>query len=186
MAIAASRHAGRPRAEARRRRRAGAGEGGHRHPQGPQGRQPECRVKLRRAEEIRPRPDRAGARGQARPGDRPRRGDPPHHPGAGAPHQEQPGADRRARRRQDRDRRGPGAAHRQRRRAGGAEGQAAAGARPRRDGRRREVPRRVRGAAEGRAEGDRRPPRARSSCSSTRCTRWSAPAGPKARWTRRT
>jgi ATP-dependent Clp protease ATP-binding subunit ClpB len=34
-----------------------------------------------------------------------------------APHQEQPGADRRARRRQDRDRRRPGAAHRQRRRA---------------------------------------------------------------------
>ena len=34
---------------------------------------------------------------------------------------------------------GPGAAHRQRRRAGGAEGQAAAGARPGRDGRRREV-----------------------------------------------
>ena len=33
-------------------------------------------------------------------------------------HQEQPGADRRARRRQDRDRRGPGPAHRGRRRAG--------------------------------------------------------------------
>ena len=33
-------------------------------------------------------------------------------PGARAPHQEQPGADRRSRRRQDRDRRGPGAAHR--------------------------------------------------------------------------
>ena len=43
-----------------------------------------------------------GARRQDRPGDRPRRGDPPHHPGALAPHQEQPGADRRARRRQDR------------------------------------------------------------------------------------
>ena len=53
--------------------------------------------------------------GQARPGDRPRRRDPPRHPGAAAPHQEQPGADRRARRRQDRHRRGPGAAHRRRR-----------------------------------------------------------------------
>jgi hypothetical protein len=44
--------------------------------------------------------------GKLDPGDRPRRGDPPHDPGAVAPHQEQPGADRRARRRQDRDRRG--------------------------------------------------------------------------------
>ena len=56
--------------------------------------------------------------GQARSGHRPRRGDPPHHPGAVAPHQEQSGAHRRARRRQDGDRRRPGAAHRQRRRAG--------------------------------------------------------------------
>ncbi len=55
---------------------------------------------------------------QARPGDRPRRGDPPRDPGPLPPHQEQPGADRRPRRRQDRDRRGPGAADRRRRRAG--------------------------------------------------------------------
>ena len=55
--------------------------------------------------------------GQARSGHRPRRGDPPRHPGAVAAHQEQPGAHRRARRRQDRDRRGAGAAHRARRRA---------------------------------------------------------------------
>ena len=67
------------------------------------------REPVRRAEEIRPRPHRRRPRGQARPGDRPRRGNPPHHPGAGAAHQEQPGADRRARRRQDGDRRGPGA-----------------------------------------------------------------------------
>ncbi len=53
--------------------------------------------------------------GQARPGDRPRRRNPPRHPGAAAPHQEQPGADRRARRGQDRHRRGPGPAHRRRR-----------------------------------------------------------------------
>ena len=58
--------------------------------------------------------------GQARPGDRPRRGDPPRHPGALAPHQEQPGADRRAGRGQDRHRRGAGPAHRARRRAGRA------------------------------------------------------------------
>ena len=65
-----------------------------------------------------------GARGQARSRHRPRRGNPPHHPGAGAPHQEQSRADRRARRRQDRHRRRPGAAHRQWRRAGEPEGQA--------------------------------------------------------------
>ena len=141
------------------------------------------RGQLRRAEEVRARPDRGGGGGQARSGDRPRRGDPPHHPGAVAADQEQPGADRRGRRRQDRDRRGPGAAHRQGRRAGDAEGQAAAGARPRRAGRRLEVPRRVRGAAEGGAERGHRVARARSSCSSTSCTRWSAPAPPKARWT---
>ena len=57
-----------------------------------------------------------GRAGQARPGDRPRRGDPPRHPGALAAHQEQPRADRRAGRRQDRDRRGPGPADRLRRR----------------------------------------------------------------------
>ena len=57
------------------------------------------------------------------------------------------------------------------------------GARPRRDGGRRQVPRRVRGAAEGGA--CRRSPRrrARSSSLSTNCTRWSAPARRKARWT---
>ena len=97
------------------------------------------RGQLRCAEEVRPRPHPGGARRQARSGDRPRRGDPPHHPGAEPPHQEQSRADRRARRRQDRHRRGPGAAHRQRRRAGIAQGQEADGARPRRHGRRREV-----------------------------------------------
>ena len=81
---------------------------------------------------------------------------------------------------------GLGAAHRQRRRAGEPEGQAPDGARSRRDGRRREIPRRVRGAAEGRLAGDHRRGRARSSSSSTNCTRWSAPARRKARWTPRT
>jgi ATP-dependent Clp protease ATP-binding subunit ClpA len=68
------------------------------------------------AREVRPRPDRAGAQGQARPGHRPRRGDPPRHPGPLPPHEEQPGAHRRARRRQDRHRRRTGRAHRARRR----------------------------------------------------------------------
>ncbi len=63
------------------------------------------------------------------------------------------------------------------------QGQAAGGARHGRADRRRQVPRRVRGAAQGRAQGDHRLPKARSSCSSTRCTRWSAPARPRARWT---
>ena len=74
-------------------------------------------------------------------------------------------------------------ADRQRRRAGEPAGQAAAGARHGGADRRGEVPRRVRGAAEGGADrGDERR-RARSSCSSTRCTRWSAPARPRGRWT---
>ena len=50
----------------------------------------------------------------------------------------------------------------------------------------REVSRRVRRAAESDPERDRGGARARSSCSSTRCTRWSARANPKARWMRRT
>ena len=76
---------------------------------------PEPRGEVPGAAEVRPRPH-AGRRGrQARPGHRPRRRDPPRDPGPLAPHEEQPGADRRARRRQDRDRRGPRAAHRLRR-----------------------------------------------------------------------
>ena len=102
------------------------------------------------AREVRPRPDRARGERQARPGHRPRRGDPPRDPGPEPPHEEQPGPDRRPRRRQDRDRRGPRAADRRRRRPRGPEGQARLGARHRRDARRLEVPRRVRGAAQGR------------------------------------
>ena len=100
------------------------------------------------------------AQGQARSGDRPRRGDPPRHPGAVAPHQEQPGADRRAGRRQDGHRRRAGAAHRPRGRARGAEEQADRRARHGRADRRREVPRRVRGAAQGGPQGSRRRRRA--------------------------
>jgi ATP-dependent Clp protease ATP-binding subunit ClpB len=60
------------------------------------------------------RPDRGRRAGQARPGDRPRRRDPPRRPGPVEAHQEQPGADRRAGGRQDRDRRRAGAADRRR------------------------------------------------------------------------
>ncbi len=97
------------------------------------------------------RPRRAGPPGQSRPRDRPRPGDSPRDPGALAPHQEQPRADRRAGRRQDGDRRGARAADRAGRRA--AEPQE-----PPRDraghGRargRHEVPRRIRRAAQGTA-----------------------------------
>ena len=97
--------------------------------------------------------------------------------------QEQPGAHRRPRRRQDRHRRGAGPAHRPRRRARGAAGQD--GLRPRHGlaGRRGEVPRRVRGAAQGGAQRGQGAPRAASCCSSTSCTPSSAPARPRARWT---
>ena len=117
---------------------------------------PEPGGQVRRAREVRPGPHRPRRRGQDRPGHRPRRGDPPLHPGAVAAHQEQPGADRRAGRRQDGHRRGPRGAHRRRRRARGPEGQAADRARHRVDARRRQVPRRVRGAAQGRPQGDHR------------------------------
>ena len=63
-------------------------------------------------EQVRPRPHRARPRGTARPGHRSRRGGAPGRPGALAAHEEQPGAHRRAGRRQDSDRRGAGAAHR--------------------------------------------------------------------------
>ena len=125
---------------------------------------------LRRAQEIRPRPHPGGARRQARSGDRPRRGDPPHRPDPRPADQEQSGADRRARRRQDRDRRRPGAAHRQWRRARQPQGPAADGARHGLADRRRQISRRVRGAAEGRARRGPTGARATSSCSSTRCT----------------
>ena len=149
-----------------------------RHLAGPRGHLPGAR-------EVRPRPDRGGRERQARPGDRPRRGDPPRDPGALAPHEEQPGADRRAGRRQDGDRRGARAADRRRRRPRGPEGQARLGARHRLAARRREVPRRVRGAAQGRARRDRPTRRAGSSSSSTSCTRSSARARPRAPSTRR-
>ena len=93
------------------------------------------------ARPVRPQPHPGRARGQARPGDRAREGDRAGHAGAVAPHQEQPGADRRARRRQDRRRRGPRPGDRQGRRARDAQGQADLHPRPRRAGRRVALPR---------------------------------------------
>ena len=132
---------------------------------------------------LRARPHRDRRAGQARPGDRPRRGDSPRDPGALAAHQEQSRPDRRARSRQDRDRRGSRPADRLQRRARVA-------ARPPRDraghgrpDRGRRLPGRVRGTPQGRPQRGRQTRRGRSSCSSTSCTRSSAPAPPRARST---
>ena len=133
-----------------------AAQGAGRGPRQPSRHRREPRGQVPRARALRPRPDRGRRAGQARPGDRPRRRDPPRGPGPVEAHQEQPGADRRARRRQDRDRRGPRPADRVRRRAREPQGSPPGRARPERDGRRIEVPRRVRGPAQGRAQGDRR------------------------------
>ena len=119
----------------------------------------ETPVGLARARPVRPQPHPAGPRRQARPGHRAREGDRAGHAGAVAPHQEQPGAHRRARRRQDRHRRGPGPAHRGQRRARDAQGQAALHPRPRRPGGRQPLPRRLRGAPEEGPEGDPHPRR---------------------------
>ena len=118
------------------------------------GDQPGSGRQLPGAGEVRRGSDRRRPGGQAGPGDRPGRRDPAGRPGAVAPDQEQPGADRRTGRGQDRRRRGPGPADRGRRRTGITGRQAADRPRPGRDGGRREVPRRVRGAVEGRAHRD--------------------------------
>ena len=60
-------------------------------------RQRRPRGHVRRPGEVQHRPDRAGPLGQARSRDRSRRRDPPRGTGSQPPHQEQPGADRRAR-----------------------------------------------------------------------------------------
>ena len=59
-------------------------------------------VHLAGARPVRPEPDRGRARGQARPRDRPGEGNRAGHAGAVPANQEQPGAGRRARRREDR------------------------------------------------------------------------------------
>ena len=109
---------------------------------------------LEAARPVRPQPDEARRRGQARPGRRPPDRDRARDADPLAPHEEQPGADRRAGRRQDRRRRGPRHAHQLEPGAGPPEEQADLHARPRGARRRLEVPRRVRGAPEEGDEGD--------------------------------
>ncbi len=108
-----------------RRHARAAPHGSSGSPRQPAGDLAESRGDLPGPGALRPRPHPTGRAGQARPGHRPRRRDPPRHPGPVAAHQEQPGADRRAGRGQDRHRRGAGPAHRARRRARGPEEQAA-------------------------------------------------------------
>ena len=107
---------------------------------------------------VQPRPDRSGDEEPARSAGRPRLRARTRAAGAVPPHQEQRGADRRARRRQDRDRRRPGAEDRLRRRAALPRRQAHARARHLADRRRHEVSRPVRRAPQGDHEGaDRQP-----------------------------
>ena len=87
-------------AQAGQRRRARGRRARHAHPR-----------------QVRPRPHRPGPRGPHRPGDRPGRGDRADHRDPRPARQEQPRADRRGGRRQDRHRRGARPAHRRRRRA---------------------------------------------------------------------
>ena len=94
------------------------------------------------------------AREEARSRDRARPRDRAGHAGAEPSHEEQPGADRRARRRQDRHRRGTGPGHRRRRRPRDPHGQAALHARPGRPGGGQPLPRRLRGAPQEGAQGD--------------------------------
>ena len=93
------------------------------------------------AGQVRRRPDRARPSRRAGPGDRAGHRDPPRRAGAVPADQEQPGADRRARRRQDRHRGGPGPARGGRRRARVAARQAGDLAGPGLDGGRGQVPR---------------------------------------------
>ena len=170
----------------RRRHRAKPQQGDREHPQGTQSRQSLGRARLRRAEEIHPRLHRGGATEQARSGHRSRRGNPPHHPGALAPDQEQSRPDRRslasARPRSSKDWRSASSRatcrrpSRDRRLLSLDLGALLAGAKYR--GEFEERLKAVLQEVDGR--------RATSSSSSTSCTRWSAPARPKGRWTPRT
>ena len=108
---------------------------------------------------VRSQPDASGARRPARPRHRPQQRARAGDADPVATHQEQPGADRRARRRQDGDRRGAGAEDRQQRRPRHARRQAALHPRPRCARRRLALPRRLRGAPEEGAQGDQDPRR---------------------------
>ena len=125
-----------------------------------QGHRPDARTAVPGAAALHARSDGARAQGQARSGHRTRRGDPPRHSGALAPHEEQSRAHWRTWRGQDRHCRRPRAAHRSAATYPKAlRNKKLRFTRPRRAHRRREVSRRVRGAPQGGAEGDHRRPR---------------------------
>ena len=154
-------HPARPDPRGRGRRRPGPGQAGCRPRPGPPAGHPAAVAATRArspprqrggrgegtpsdvagARPVRSQPDPGRPRGQARPGHRPREGDRAGHAGAVPAHQEQPGPDRRAGRRQDRRRRGAGPGDRQGRGARDAQGQAALHAGPRLAGRRLPLPR---------------------------------------------
>ncbi len=110
------------------------------------------------ARRVQPRPDRIGDEEPARPAGRPRARARAGAAGAVPPHQEQRRPHRRARRRQDRHRRGAGAEDRLRRRAAFPRRQADSRARHLADRRRHEIPRPVRRAPQGDHEGTDRQP----------------------------
>ena len=99
------------------REQRGAAAGVARRSGQPSGHLPEPGGPVPGAREVRAGPHPAGTRRQDRPRHRSGRGDPSRHPGAVSPDQEQPGADRGARCRQDRHRRRAGRTDRRRRRA---------------------------------------------------------------------
>ena len=147
---------------ARRRRlhqpRQGQGAGPRAHPpglglRGGERRRGRGQAGQRGAGRLLRRPQPEGPRRPRRSADRPRARGRAHHPGAVPPDQEQPALCRRARRRQDGDRRGPGAQDRRGRGARGAEGVGDLRARHGRAAGRHALSRRLRGAAQGRAVG---------------------------------
>ena len=122
--------------------------------------------------------------GKLDPGDRPRRGDSALDAGPVAPHQEQPGADRRPGRRQDRrSSRGSRCASRTGDVPESLQGQEDPRAGPGRADRRHASSAASSRTASRRCSRRSRRRRAASSCSSTSCTRWSARAAPRARST---
>src|SRR6266849_2510847 len=105
---------------------------------------------------VRKRSDPGREGRETRSGDRPGRGNSARHPGPLAPHQEQPGADRRSRGRKDGDCRRPGQPDYRWGCTRGSEKQTVDRARSGRDGSGSQIPRGIRGATQGGAEGNRR------------------------------
>ena len=124
------------------RRGHSGGAGARRH--GPEQRRFEQPKRGAQPAEVQPLPHRPGPRWGPGPGCRAAPRNPQGHAGPLSPRQEQPGADRQARRRQDGDRRGAGPAHRARRRPRVDREQVHLRPRPGRRGRRDGGPQRLR------------------------------------------